>query len=254
MDSVQTLEALEIDVGDFPMEEQYLEEDPFADCPAGDGDTDGPSVILSLIQNSFFQNTVRCCLKTRWPSPNYSTVKGGVYQVAFDLSETATHQFLPMEVQQQQQPTATEVAPVVPTQRSAGRPKEDPNAPKAKYKKDKAAAQQALLPFAAGQQQFTFMPGPSTTSGISGHRCPCCTISYLAGSTPRTFSASTKAMNIKQHSTGSVRTQSFCKIDPREKATYLHLCGTAAENHLKNIETAKAVTKMQGLPREAQSN
>ncbi|XP_038120310.1 histone-lysine N-methyltransferase SETD1 [Culex quinquefasciatus] len=34
-------------------------------------------------------------------------------------------------------------------------------------------------------------------------------------------------MNIKQHSTGSVRTQSFCKIDPREKATYLSLCGTA---------------------------
>ncbi|EDS37137.1 conserved hypothetical protein [Culex quinquefasciatus] len=72
-----------------------------------------------------------------------------------------------------------------------------------------------------------FMPGPSTTSGISGHRCPCCTISYLAGSTPRTFSTSAKDMNIKQHSTGSVRTQSFCKIDPREKATYLSLCGTA---------------------------
>ncbi|EDS41149.1 SETD1A protein [Culex quinquefasciatus] len=127
-------------------------------------------VILSLIQNSFFQNTVRCCLvclysslgvpdrgKTRWPSPNYSTVKGGVYQVAFDLSETATHQFLPMEVQQQQQPTATEVAPVVPTQRSAGRPKEDPNAPKAKYKKDKAAAVAAatLQSFAAAADTFS---------------------------------------------------------------------------------------------------
>ncbi|XP_052567076.1 histone-lysine N-methyltransferase SETD1-like [Culex pipiens pallens] len=53
--------------------------------------------------------------------------------------------------------------------------------------------------------------------------------------------------DIKQHSMGSVRTQSICKIDPREKAKYkyLHLCGTAAGNHLKNIETTKAVTKMQ---------
>ncbi|EDS37138.1 26S proteasome regulatory subunit rpn2 [Culex quinquefasciatus] len=127
-------------------------------------------VILSIIQNSFIHNTVLCCLvclysslgvpdrgKTRWPSPNYSTVKGGVYQVAFDLSETATHQFLPMEVQQQHQPTATEVAPVVPTQRSAGRPKEDPNAPKAKYKKDKAAAVAAatLQTFAAAAATFS---------------------------------------------------------------------------------------------------
>ncbi|XP_038117235.1 uncharacterized protein LOC6050122 [Culex quinquefasciatus] len=59
MDSVQTLEALEIDVGDFPMEEQYLEEDPFADCPAGDGDTDGPSVSANPYQldDSEFDNS-----------------------------------------------------------------------------------------------------------------------------------------------------------------------------------------------------
>lgn len=61
--------------------------------------------------------------------------------------------------------------------------------------------------------------------------------------------------DIKQHSTGSARTQGFYKIDPREKAKYKyhHLKGTAAANHL-NIETAKAVTKMQGLSREARSN
>uniref|UniRef100_A0A8D8C368 (northern house mosquito) hypothetical protein n=1 Tax=Culex pipiens TaxID=7175 RepID=A0A8D8C368_CULPI len=59
MDSVQTLEALEIDVGDFTMEEQYLEEDPFADCPAGDGDTDGPSVSANPYQlnDSEFDNS-----------------------------------------------------------------------------------------------------------------------------------------------------------------------------------------------------
>ncbi|XP_062559096.1 histone-lysine N-methyltransferase SETD1-like [Armigeres subalbatus] len=62
--------------------------------------------------------------------------------------------------------------------------------------------------------------------------------------------------DIKQHSTGSARTQGFYKIDPREKAKYKyhHLKGTAAANHLNNIETAKAVTKMQGLSREARSN
>lgn len=62
--------------------------------------------------------------------------------------------------------------------------------------------------------------------------------------------------DIKQHSTGSARTQGFYKIDPREKAKYKyhHLKGTAAANHLNNIETAKAATKMQGLSREARSN
>ncbi|XP_053697450.1 histone-lysine N-methyltransferase SETD1 [Sabethes cyaneus] len=62
--------------------------------------------------------------------------------------------------------------------------------------------------------------------------------------------------DIKQHSTGSARTQGFYKIDPREKAKYKyhHLKGTPAANHLNNIETAKAATKMQGLSREARSN
>lgn len=62
--------------------------------------------------------------------------------------------------------------------------------------------------------------------------------------------------DIKQHSTGSARTEGFYKIDPREKAKYKyhHLKGTAAANHLNNIETAKAATKMQGLSREARSN
>lgn len=62
--------------------------------------------------------------------------------------------------------------------------------------------------------------------------------------------------DIKQHSTGSARTEGFYKIDPREKAKYKyhHLKGTAAANHLNNIEIAKAATKMQGLSREARSN
>lgn len=62
--------------------------------------------------------------------------------------------------------------------------------------------------------------------------------------------------DIKQHPTGSARTEGFYKIDPREKAKYKyhHLKGTAAASHLTHIETAKAVTKMQGLSREARSN
>ncbi|XP_039436018.1 histone-lysine N-methyltransferase SETD1-like [Culex pipiens pallens] len=226
---------------------------------------------------------------------------------------------VPMEVQQQQ-PPATEVAQVVPTQRSAGRPKKDPNAPKAKYKRkqDKAAAaaatlqtfastvatssqQQALLPFAAGQQQLsTFMPVPKyherdirtqmsilydfLTRGIDAedvqyirqsyelllgddtnnywlnatHWVDHCTTdrSFLPPPPKKRKKDKETVWDIKQHSTGSARTQGFYKIDPREKAKYKyhHLRGTAAENHLKNIETAKAVTKMQGLSREARSN
>ncbi|EDS39610.1 conserved hypothetical protein [Culex quinquefasciatus] len=197
-----------------------------------------PNVILSLIQNSFFHNTVLCCLvclysslgvpdrKTRWPSPNYSTVKGGVYQVAFDLSETATHQFLPMEVQQQQQPTATEVAPVVPTQRSAGRPKEDPNAPKAKYKKDKAAAVAAatLQTFAAAAATFS-------SAAVHVHARPKyherdirTQMSMLYNFLSRGFDAEDVQCIRQSYENqtaldGVGATQSFCKIDPREKAT-----------------------------------
>uniref|UniRef100_A0A182LX89 [histone H3]-lysine(4) N-trimethyltransferase n=1 Tax=Anopheles culicifacies TaxID=139723 RepID=A0A182LX89_9DIPT len=62
--------------------------------------------------------------------------------------------------------------------------------------------------------------------------------------------------DIKLHRTGSARTEGYYKIDPREKAKYKyhHLKGTAAANHLSNLELAKAVTKMQGISREARSN
>ncbi|XP_058128570.1 histone-lysine N-methyltransferase SETD1 [Anopheles ziemanni] len=62
--------------------------------------------------------------------------------------------------------------------------------------------------------------------------------------------------DIKQHRTGCARTEGYYKIDPREKAKYKyhHLKGTAAANHLSNLELAKAVAKMQGISREARSN
>uniref|UniRef100_A0A182VQ29 [histone H3]-lysine(4) N-trimethyltransferase n=1 Tax=Anopheles minimus TaxID=112268 RepID=A0A182VQ29_9DIPT len=62
--------------------------------------------------------------------------------------------------------------------------------------------------------------------------------------------------DIKLHRTGSARTEGYYKIDPREKAKYKyhHLKGTAAANHLSNLELAKAVAKMQGISREARSN
>ncbi|EDS45318.1 conserved hypothetical protein [Culex quinquefasciatus] len=139
-----------------------------------------------------------------------------------------------MEVQQQQQPTATEVAPVVPAQRSVEDLK-DPNARKQDEAATAAAAtlqtfaaaaatfsqQQAVLPFGADQQLSTFMQFMlKYHERESGHRCPSCTIPTRG---------------------------------KKAKYKYLHLRGTAAENHLKNIETAKAVTKMQGLSREARS-
>uniref|UniRef100_A0A1Q3G0T9 [histone H3]-lysine(4) N-trimethyltransferase n=1 Tax=Culex tarsalis TaxID=7177 RepID=A0A1Q3G0T9_CULTA len=223
---------------------------------------------------------------------------------------------VPMEIQ------PTEVAQVAPAPRSAGRPKKDPNAPKAKYKRkqDKVAtaaaaaatlqsfaaaatsSQQALLPqYGAGQPQLsTFMPVPKyherdirsqmtilydfLTRGIDAediqyirqsyelllgddtnnywlnatHWVDHCTTdrSFLPPPPKKRKKDKETVWDIKQHSTGSARTQGFYKIDPREKAKYKyhHLRGTAAENHLKNIETAKAVTKMQGLSREARSN
>uniref|UniRef100_A0A182NMP3 [histone H3]-lysine(4) N-trimethyltransferase n=1 Tax=Anopheles dirus TaxID=7168 RepID=A0A182NMP3_9DIPT len=62
--------------------------------------------------------------------------------------------------------------------------------------------------------------------------------------------------DIKLHRTGSARTEGYYKIDPREKAKYKyhHLKGTAAANLVSNLELAKAVTKMQGISREARSN
>ncbi|EDS43716.1 SETD1A protein [Culex quinquefasciatus] len=129
-------------------------------------------VILSLIQNSFIYNTVLCCLVCLYSSlgvPDREDplavadlldsqgwcVPGRVRSVRNGNLPVSAQ--IPMEVQQQQQPTATVVAPVVPTQRSAGRPKEDPNAPKAKYKKDKAAAVAAatLQTFAATAATFS---------------------------------------------------------------------------------------------------
>lgn len=201
---------------------------------------------------------------------------------------------VPMEVQQQ----PNEVTQVVPVQRSAGRPKKDPNAPKAKYKRkqDKAAAataaaaaqlqtfapeattpQQALLPFAASQQQLsTFMPLPKyherdirsqmavlydfLTRGIDAediqyirqsyelllgddtnnywlnatHWVDHCTTdrSFLPPPPKKRKKDKETVWDIKQHSTGSARTQGFYKIDPREKAKYKyhHLRGTAADN------------------------
>ncbi|EDS42467.1 conserved hypothetical protein [Culex quinquefasciatus] len=224
-------------------------------------------VTLSLIQNRFIHNTVLCCLVCLYKDPlavaklldnQGCCVTDRVRSVR--NGNPAVSAQIPMEVQQHQQPAATEVAPVVPAHRSTGRPKKDPNAPNANH----FFQQQALLPFAAGQQRFTFMPMPKyherdirtqmsmlynfLTRGFDAED-----VQYIHQSYELMLGDDT---DIKQHSTGSVRTQSFCKIDPREKTKYkyLHLCGTAAGNHLKNIETAKAVTKMQGLPREAQSN
>ncbi|XP_058447865.1 histone-lysine N-methyltransferase SETD1 [Malaya genurostris] len=80
--------------------------------------------------------------------------------------------------------------------------------------------------------------------------------SFLPPPTKKRKKDKESVSDIKQHSTGSARTQGFYKIDPREKAKYKyhHLKGTPAANHLNNIETAKAATKMQGLSREARSN
>ncbi|EDS32981.1 set domain protein [Culex quinquefasciatus] len=219
-------------------------------------------VILNLIQNSFIHNTVRCCLVCLYSSlgvPDREDplavaelfdsqgwcVSGRVRSVR--NGNPAVSAQIPIEVQQQQQPTATEVAPVVQTQRSAGRPNEDPNAPKAKYKKDKAAAVTAatLQTFAAAAATFS-------SAAVHVHARPKyhdrdirTQMSMLHNFLTRGFDAEdVQDTDIKQHSTGSVRTLSFCKIGPREKAKYLHLCGTAAENHLKNIETAKAVSQV----------
>ncbi|XP_052563798.1 histone-lysine N-methyltransferase SETD1A-like [Culex pipiens pallens] len=200
------------------------------------------------------------CLYTRWPSPNCSTAKGGVYQIAFDLSET---QFSSRRLVNRPRPAIY---------RST---KERPERPQGQVQERQSSCggssyatnlcrrgshffqQQALLPFAAGQQRFTFMPVPKyherdirtqmsmlynfLTRGFDTED-----VQYIRQSYELMLGNDT---DIKQHSTGSVRTQSFCKIDPREKAKYkyLHLCGTAAGNHLKNNETAKAVTKMQGF-------
>ncbi|XP_058062335.1 histone-lysine N-methyltransferase SETD1 [Anopheles bellator] len=66
--------------------------------------------------------------------------------------------------------------------------------------------------------------------------------------------------DIKQHRTGSARTEGYYKIDAREKAKYKyhHLKGTtaAAASNVAgaNLELAKAVAKMQGISREARSN
>ncbi|XP_055614148.1 histone-lysine N-methyltransferase SETD1 [Uranotaenia lowii] len=79
---------------------------------------------------------------------------------------------------------------------------------------------------------------------------------FLAPPTKKRKKDKEYVTDIKQHSTGSARTQGFYKIDPREKAKYKyhHLKGTPAANRLSNLETVKAAAKMQGLSREARSN
>ncbi|KAL9698876.1 hypothetical protein quinque_002317 [Culex quinquefasciatus] len=201
-------------------------------------------VILSLIQNSFIYNTVLCCLVCLYSSLGVpDRVKGGVYQVAFDLSETATYQFLPkfpwrfsssssrlrLWSRQSYPPSDLQV-----DQRKTRTP---PRPSTRRTKQLRSAAVHV-------QSRPKYHERDIRTQ-----------MSMLYNFLTRGFDAEdVQDTDIKQHSTGSVRTLSFCKIGPREKAKYLHLCGTAAENHIKNIETAKAVTKMQGLPREAQSN
>ncbi|EDS42927.1 conserved hypothetical protein [Culex quinquefasciatus] len=181
----------------------------------------------------------------------------------------------------------TRTASKIPAQRSAGRPKKDPNAPKAKYKRkqDKAAAaaatlqtfaavaatsskQQALLPFAAGQQQLsTFMPVPKYHERDIRTQMPilyatnCCSVTTptITGSTrlgrslhdgPEFPATATEEAQKRQGN----RVRHKAALDGVGANKYHHLRGTAAENHLKNIGTAKAVTKMQGLSREACSN
>lgn len=58
---------------------------------------------------------------------------------------------------------------------------------------------------------------------------------------------------LRQHVTGSARTEGYYKIDSKEKAHYKyhHLKGTAAGSHL---ETSAKVAKMQNASREARSN